>query len=78
MGTLLETWDQRYAFKHDRKNARITFEVPGFTLTAVESGKEEIAVLFEEAGVRHRVECSVEEAPMVIEALLFPKAKGGL
>ena len=75
MGTLLETWDQRYVFKHDRSNARLTFEVPGFTLTAIESGEEEVALLFEEEGVQHRVECSVEEAPALIEAILFPKPK---
>jgi len=76
MGTLLETWGQRYAFKHDRVQHKITFEVPGFTLSAVESRNDEIALLFEEAGTRHRVECSVAEAPKLIEALLFPTAKG--
>ena len=28
--------------------------------------------VFEEAGTKHRVECTTEEAPKLIEALLFP------
>lgn len=36
MGSLLETCGQRYEFVHDRKNSKITFQVPGFKLTAME------------------------------------------
>lgn len=74
MGTLLETWEQRYSFEHDRQEPKITFEVPGFTLTVVEHGEgDEVALLFEEAGTSHKVVCSADEAPTVIEALLFPE-----
>lgn len=72
MGTLLETWEKRYAFVHDREEPSITFEVPGFTLKAVEEEDEDVAMIFEEAGTKHRVVCNVDEAPRVIEALLFP------
>jgi hypothetical protein len=72
MGTLLETWEKRYNFVHDRKEPSITFEVPGFTLKAVEEEDEDVALIFEEAGTKHRVVCGVDEAPRVIEALLFP------
>ena len=72
MGTLLETWANRYSFTHDLQQPKITFEVPGFTLVAVEWA-DGIALLFEESGTHHRVECTVEEAPKLIEALLFPK-----
>lgn len=74
MGTLLETWEQRYTFVHNREEHSITFEVPGFTLRAVEDEEEDVALLFEEAGTKHRVVCKVGEAPRVIEALLFPDA----
>jgi len=78
MGTLLETWDQRYTFRHERTEPRLSFEVPGFTLDVVEAaGDDEVALLFEEAGVKHRAECSVEEAPRIIEALLFPEEEEG-
>lgn len=74
MGTLLETWNQRYTFRHDREESRLSFEVPGFTLDVVEAaGEDQVAILFEEAGTKHRAECSVEEAPHIIEALLFPE-----
>lgn len=74
MGTLLERWDQRYKFVHDREEPKLTFEVPGFTLTVVESGDgEDVAILFEEAGTKHKAICSSSEAPRVIEALLFPE-----
>jgi hypothetical protein len=72
MGTLLETWEQRYTFVHDREEPSITFEVPGFTLKAVEEQEGDVALVFEEAGTKHRVVCNVDEAPRVIEALLFP------
>ena len=74
MGTLLETWDQRYTFKHDRKEPELTFDVPGFTLTVVEEGRgEDVAILFEEAGTKHKAVCTADEAPKAIEALLFPE-----
>lgn len=73
MGTLLEVWNKRYTFRHDREEPKLTFEVPGFTLTVVGCGdSDRVAILFEEAGTNHRAECSAEEAPKVIEALLFP------
>jgi hypothetical protein len=72
MGTLLETWEQRYTFVHDREEPSITFEVPGFTLKAVEEQEDDVALVFEEAGTKHRVVCNIDEAPRVIEALLFP------
>ena len=74
MGTLLETWDNRYTFRHDRDAPKLTFTVPEFTLTVVEDGvsADKVALLFEEAGTSHRVECTAEEAPKIIEALLFP------
>jgi len=74
MGTLLETWEQRYKFEHDRQEPKITFEVPGFTLTVVEQGEgDNVAILFEEAGTKHKAVCTADEAPKVIEALLFPE-----
>lgn len=76
MGTLLETWGQRYAFTHDLEEPKITFEVPGFTLTVVEDGnREDVALLFEEAGTKHKAVCTADEAPKVIEALLFPESE---
>ena len=73
MATLLETWEQRYAFEHDREAPKLTFEVPGFTLTVVEEGEEDqVALLFEEAGTQHKAVCPAGDAPRVIEALLFP------
>ncbi len=55
MGTLLETWEQRYTFEHDREEPRLTFTVPGFTLAVVEDGAGEgVAILFEEAGTKHQ------------------------
>lgn len=73
MGELLETWGQRYTFEHDRQEHKISFEVPGFKLTLVEQGEgDEVAILFEESGTKHKAVCSVEEAPRIIDALLFP------
>jgi hypothetical protein len=63
MGTLLETWNKRYNFEHDRKVPKLTFTVPGFTLTVLESGADKVALLFEEAGTNHRVECSPKKLP---------------
>jgi len=75
MGTLLETWEQRYTFEHDREDPKLTFEVPGFTLTVVEEGDDDqVALLFEETGTKHKAVCSVDEAPRVIESLLFPES----
>lgn len=77
MGTLLETWAQRYQFEHDREEPKLTFQVPGFTLTVLEQGEgDQVAILFEEAGTKHKAICSVEEAPKIIEALLFPEPEG--
>ena len=74
MGTLLETWEQRYAFEHDREEQKLTFEIPGFTITVVEEGDgDQVALLFEEAGTKHKAVCTADEAPKVIEALLFPE-----
>ena len=74
MGTLLETWDHRYKFEHDRREPKITFEVSGFTLTVVEEVEgNQVAILFEEAGTKHKALCSADEAPKIIEALLFPE-----
>jgi hypothetical protein len=76
MGTLLETWEQRYNFEHDRHEPKLTFHVPGFTLTVVEQGEGDmVAILFEEAGTNHKAECTADEAPKLIEALLFPNQK---
>lgn len=74
MGTLLETWEQRYGFEHDLQQQKITFEVPGFTLTVVEQGDgDDVALLFEEEGTKHKAVCTADDAPKVIEALLFPE-----
>ncbi|RYD34017.1 MAG: hypothetical protein EOP86_11970 [Verrucomicrobiaceae bacterium] len=74
MGALLETWGHRYKFEHDRQEPKITFEVPGFILTLVEEKEgDKVAILFEEAGTTHKAVCSADEAPKVIEALLFPE-----
>ena len=73
MGTLLDTWKQRYTFEHDREEPKLTFEVPGFSLTVIEEGDaNQVAILFEEAGTKHKAVCSTDEAPKVIEELLFP------
>lgn len=78
MGSLLETWGQRYEFVHDREDSKITFQVPGFTLTAVEQKKGDgIELLYEEAGTKHKVACSTDDAPRMIEALLFPEPEVG-
>ena len=71
MGTLLETWENRYTFVHNREKAEIKFEVPGFSLLARRLNDTHLALEFEEAGQEHRVKCTTEEAPKVIEALLF-------
>lgn len=73
LGTLLETWDQRYNFTLDREKWALTLSVPGFQLVATETGGNKVALAFEEAGTRHRAECSADEAPRIIEALLFPE-----
>ena len=73
LGTLLETWNQRYKFTLNREKWELELSVPGFQVLATETGEDKIALRFEEAGKRHRVECSVDEAPRVIEALLFPE-----
>lgn len=72
LGTLLETWDQRYGFSLDREKWELVLSVPGFELLATEAGEGKIALSFEEAGNRHRVAGPLEEAPRLIEALLFP------
>ena len=71
-GTLLETWDQRYNFTLNREKWELTLSVPGFELLVTETRDGRIVLTFEEAGKRHRAECSVEEAPTIIEALLLP------
>jgi len=77
MGTMLETWEQRYLFAHDLQEHKITFTVPGFTLTVIEEiENDNVALLFEKAGTKHKVVCSTDEAPKIIEALLFPEADG--
>lgn len=77
MGTMLETWEQRYLFAHDLQEAKITFTVPHFTLTVIEEGEnDEVALLFEKAGTKHKVVCFTNEAPEMIEALLFPVPDG--
>jgi hypothetical protein len=73
LGTLLETWDKRYTFKLDREKWRLQLSVPGFELIATEGKEGKILLAFEEAGTKHRVECTTEEAPKLIEALLFPR-----
>jgi hypothetical protein len=72
-GRLLETWGHRYKFTFDLEKRELALSVQGFDLLASESGGT-ILLAFEEAGQKHRVECSVEEAPKVIEALLFPES----
>jgi hypothetical protein len=72
LGNLLETWDKRYTFNLDREKGELRLTVPNFELVATESSAEKIFLTFDEAGTRHRVECSTDEAPKVIEALLFP------
>ncbi|MBC7783900.1 MAG: hypothetical protein H7144_08665 [Burkholderiales bacterium] len=74
MGTLLETWGQRYQLSHDRVAGLVTFSVPGFSLVASEDGNGSIQIEFEESGQKHRVNCPIEEAPQLIESLLFPVA----
>jgi hypothetical protein len=50
MGTMLETWEQRYLFAHDLQEPKITFTVPCFMLTVIEEGEnEDVALLFEKA-----------------------------
>ena len=73
MANLLETWGQRYAFQLDRDKWELALKVPGFELLATETDGGKIALTFEEAGKKHRVECPLEEAPRLIEALLFPE-----
>lgn len=75
LGTMLETWNQRYNFKLNREKWELEFSVPGFILFATETTGGRIALTFDEAGKRHQVECSVAESPRVIEALLFPDTK---
>jgi len=73
LGTLLETWGKRYAFDLNREKRELRLTVPNFELLATESQDGKIFLTFEEAGTKHRVECTADEAPKVIEALLFPK-----
>ena len=72
LGTMLETWNQRYNFRLERETGVLVFSVPGFELTAVEH-EGAIALSFEEEGKRYRKICPLEEAPSVIEASLFPE-----
>jgi len=72
MGKLLKTWEQRYEFEHDLEEPKLTFKVPNFVLTVVEEGESEnVAILFEEAGTKHKAICKTAEAPKAIESLLF-------
>ena len=71
LGALLETWGQRYQFDFDRAKGALVFNRRGFELRASELPTGGICLNFNEAGKQHRVECSVEEAPKVIETLLF-------
>jgi len=73
LGTLLETWNQRYQFSLNQEKRELTLNVPGFQLVATEASSDMIHLQFEEAGQHHRVECPVAKAPEVIEALLFPE-----
>jgi hypothetical protein len=73
LGTLLETWNKRYVFNLDREKRQLRFTVPNFELLATEAASGKIQLSFDEAGTRHQVECTADEAPKVIEALLFPK-----
>jgi hypothetical protein len=75
MANLLETWEQRYTFHLDREKWELALKVPGFELQAAETDAGKIDLTFEEAGKKHRVECSLEEAPRLIEALLFPESE---
>ena len=74
LGMLLETWNHRYKFTLNREKWELALSVHGFDLLASESGTGKIVLTFEEAGTKHRAECSVEEAPKVIESLLFPES----
>jgi hypothetical protein len=73
MGTLLETWEQRYTFGHDRARGLISLEVPGFVLLVQETDNGRITLTFEQEGETRTVECAADEAPKEIEALLFPQ-----
>lgn len=72
MGTLIETWDQSYSFRHNLKEQILTFNAPGFTLTVVEEGEgDDVALLFEKNGIKFKEVCNVKEAPEIIESFLF-------
>jgi hypothetical protein len=71
LAALLETWDQRYAFELDREAWRLSLNTSSFELHATEGGDGAIVLAFERAGKPHEIECSVDEAPKLIETLLF-------
>lgn len=74
LAELLETWNQRYEFILNREKQELTLRVPNFELIVTKGEGEEVWIRFEEAGQKHRVECPLDEAPRVIEGLLFPSS----
>jgi hypothetical protein len=73
LATLLETWNQRYAFELDREAWQLSLNTLDFELRATETADGNVVLSFQRAGKPHEFECSALEAPKVIESLLFPE-----
>ena len=74
IGTLLETWNNRYVFECDRERRSAVFTRDGIQVRVDELKSGKLRV-FRESASDESVEkmCDVQEAAELIEATLFPQ-----